>query len=234
MKRPVYTYNINRIWYGSYHAINHGRFLTTAFCCTVLSLVRTGLVWSEQWDAPWLESRHGQEFYFFSKRPDRLPVPTTLLISGYRRFILGEKWPLRETHQSLQSSAEVKNEWGYISHAIVCLRGLGSVVGIATGYGPDGPGIESRWRVRFSAPVQTGPGAHPTSCTMGTGSFPGVKSGRGVTLTPDLLVPWSWKGRAIPLLPLWAVRPVQNLSACTRVHFTFYCMPSCKCRDYFT
>jgi len=25
----------------------------------------------------------------------------------------------------------------------------------------------------------------------------------------------------IPLLPLWAVRPVQNLSACTRVHFTF-------------
>ena len=27
---------------------------------------------------------------------------------------------------------------------------------------------------------------------------------------------------AIPLLPLWAVRPVQILSACTRVHFTFY------------
>jgi hypothetical protein len=26
--------------------------------------------------------------------------------------------------------------------------------------------------------------------------------------------------RAIPLLPLWAVQPVQSLSACTRVHFT--------------
>ena len=26
---------------------------------------------------------------------------------------------------------------------------------------------------------------------------------------------------AIPLLPLWAVRPVQSLSACTRLHFTF-------------
>ena len=38
---------------------------------------------------------------------------------------------------------------------------------------------------RFSAPVQTGPGAHPASCTMDTGSFPGVKSGRGVTLTPS-------------------------------------------------
>jgi len=57
---------------------------------------------------------------------------------------------------------------------------------------------------RFSAPVQTGPGAHPASCTMGTGSFPGVKSGQGVTLTPHpLLVPWSRKSRAIPLLPLW-------------------------------
>jgi len=62
----------------------------------------------------------------------------------------------------------------------------------------------------------------PASCTMGTGSFPGVKSGRGVTLAPHpLLVPWSRKSRAIPLLPLWALRPVQSLSACTRVHFTF-------------
>ena len=43
---------------------------------------------------------------------------------------------------------------------------------------------------RFSAPVQTSPGAHPPSCTMGTGSFPRVKSGRGLTLTPHpLLVP---------------------------------------------
>jgi len=34
--------------------------------------------------------------------------------------------------------------------------------------------------------------AHPAFCTVGTGSFPGVKSGRGVTLTPhSLLVPWS-------------------------------------------
>jgi len=74
---------------------------------------------------------------------------------------------------------------------------------------------------RFSAFVQTGPGTYPASCTMGTGSFQGVKSGQGVTLTPHrLLVPWSWKSRAIPVLSLWAVRSVQNLSACTRVHFT--------------
>ena len=65
------------------------------------------------------------------------------------------------------------------------------------------------------------PGAHPASCTMGTGSFPEVKCCRDVTLTPHpLLVPWSRKCRAITLLPLWALRPVQSLSACTRVHFT--------------
>ena len=70
--------------------------------------------------------------------------------------------------------------------------GPGSVVGTPTGYGLDGPEIESRWRRDFSAPVQTGPGAQPSSCTMGTGYFPGVKSGRGVTLTPHhLLVPRS-------------------------------------------
>jgi hypothetical protein len=48
---------------------------------------------------------------------------------------------------------------------------------------------------RFSAPVQTGPGAHPASCTMGTGSFPGVESGRGVTLTPHPLLVLRSKNR---------------------------------------
>ena len=53
--------------------------------------------------------------------------------------------------------------------------------------------------------------------------LPGVKSGRGVTLTPHpLLVPWSRKCRAIPLLLLWVIRPVQNLSACTRVTFIYH------------
>jgi len=85
-----------------------------------------------------------------------------------------------------------------------------SSVGIATGYGLDGPGIETRWP-RFSAPVQTDPGAHPASCTMGTGSFPEVKSGRGVTLTPHpVLVAWSRKSRAIPLTP-----PPIGRTACT-------------------
>jgi len=71
---------------------------------------------------------------------------------------------------------------------------------------------------------------------MGTVSFPGVKSSLGVTLTPHALFsavvecshtstppmsrractePQCLYSRTIPLLPLWAVQPVQTLSACT-------------------
>jgi hypothetical protein len=50
--------------------------------------------------------------------------------------------------------------------------GRDSVVGIATRYGLDGPGIEPRWGGgRFFAAVQTGPGAHTASYTMGNGSL---------------------------------------------------------------
>jgi len=39
--------------------------------------------------------------------------------------------------------------------------------------------------VRFSAPVQTGPGAHPASCTMGAGSFPRGKEWLGHDADPS-------------------------------------------------
>ena len=63
------------------------------------------------------------------------------------------------------------------------MNGPSSSVGIATELRVGRSGIESRWGGDFLS-VQTGPGAHPASCTMGTGSFPGVKCGRGVGLTP--------------------------------------------------
>jgi hypothetical protein len=60
-----------------------------------------------------------------------------------------------------------------------------SAVGIATRYGLDGPGIESRWGAKFPTPVQTGPAAHPASCTVNTGSFSGIKRPeRGVEHAP--------------------------------------------------
>ena len=61
-----------------------------------------------------------------------------------------------------------------------------NLVGIATDYGLDGPGIEYRWGARFSAPVKTGPVAHPVSCTMGIGSFPRDKERRGREAEPLL------------------------------------------------
>ena len=73
-----------------------------------------------------------------------------------------------------------------------CIRGPGSSVSIATGYGLDGPGIESRWRSDF--PQLSRPALGPTQPPVQwvPGIFRGVKSGRGVTLTPHpLLVPWS-------------------------------------------
>ena len=85
-----------------------------------------------------------------------------------------------------------------------CRPGPGSSVGIATELRVGRFGIESRWGRDFP-PVQTGPGAHPASCKMGTVSFPGVKCARGVLLTTHpLLVLRLWKSRAIPLPTLWA------------------------------
>ena len=78
----------------------------------------------------------------------------------------------------------------YVTHVHIYIHilrrsGPGSVFGIATG---DRIPVVAR----FFAPVQTGPEAHPASCTMGTAFFPGVRCGQGVTLTPHpLLVPRS-------------------------------------------
>ena len=85
-------------------------------------------------------------------------------------------------------------------------RGQECAVGIATRYGLDGPGIESQWGPRSSAPIQTGPGTHPTSFTLGTGCFPRVKRpGRGADPAPHL----HWQdlklGRTIPLPVLRAL-----------------------------
>ena len=75
---------------------------------------------------------------------------------------------------------------------------------MTTDYGLDSPRSNPRGEEIFP-PVQTDPDAHPASCKMGIGSFPGVKCGRGVLLTTlPLLVPRSWKSRAIPLRTLWA------------------------------
>jgi hypothetical protein len=62
---------------------------------------------------------------------------------------------------------------------------------------------------KFSAPVQTGPGAHPASYALGTGSFQEVKRpGRGVDHPPSSSA--EVKGR-------W------DFVTCFRVNVTFTC-----------
>ena len=71
---------------------------------------------------------------------------------------------------------------------------------------------------RFSVPVQTGPGAHPASCKMGTGSFSGVKSGRGVTLTPyHLLMPLVMKEQS------YTSTPTIGRTVCTEAQCLYKC-----------
>ena len=111
---------------------------------------------------------------------------TNVLLFKFRCNIFnagfGSEWDTLYTRCLLICNI-VKRFYFNFSTSNTVYRGAGRVVGIATAYGLDGPGIESQCGARFSAPVQAGPEAHPASCTMGTGSFLGVRCGRGVTLT---------------------------------------------------
>ena len=94
-------------------------------------------------------------------------------------------------------------------------------------YRPSSPYNRIPVEARFSSPAQTGPGPHTALLYNGYRVFPGGKERPGRDADPSpLLVPWSRKSRAKPLLPLWAVRPVQKLSTCIMVTFTFTFMYS--------
>jgi len=117
------------------------------------------------------------------------------------------------------------------------LIGPGSVGDTATGYELDGPGIESRWRRDY--PHLSRPALGPTHPPIKwvPGLSWGLQSGWGVALTPHpssgvvkkeysytstppmrhtaCIEPQCPYSIAIPLLPLWTVRSVQSLSACT-------------------
>jgi hypothetical protein len=86
----------------------------------------------------------------------------------------------------------MNSEWSYICVTQItlicylthCVTGPGSVVGIATGYGLDGPGIEYWWEGDFP---------HLSRPAMGSTQppvqwVPGVKSGWIVTPTPHPLL----------------------------------------------
>jgi hypothetical protein len=74
--------------------------------------------------------------------------------------------PLNTTYANIWG----RGSWDPCRFNISTRRGVSrhSSVGVATRYGLKGPGFESRWRARFSAPVYTDPGAHSAS-NMGGG-----------------------------------------------------------------
>ena len=100
-------------------------------------------------------------------------------------------------------------------------------------------GLATGWAVRASNPYRGEISRNCPESPWGILSllynmyriFPGGKerSGRDADLS-TLLVPWSKKSRTMPLLPLWALWPVQSLSACTTVYF--YCLQKLTLQCY--
>jgi hypothetical protein len=99
------------------------------------------------------------------------------------------------------------------SHTVLTLRmSRDSVVGIATSYGLEGPGIESRWGEIFRTYPDRIRGP-PSLLYNGSGVFPGGKGGRGVILTTHpLLVPRLRNSWAIPPLTLWVLLGLLRVS----------------------
>ena len=92
------------------------------------------------------------------------------------------------------------------------------VVGIVTTLRAGRSGDRIPVTVRFSATVQTGPGAHPGSCTMGTKSLSlGVRRPVcGVYHPPHLAPGLKKEYSCTSSTPLWP------FMVCTRVNFTFF------------
>jgi hypothetical protein len=94
-----------------------------------------------------------------------------------------------------------------------CYKTPGTTMGrditdsIETRYQLDSPGTKPRWGAIFSAPVPTGPAAHPAFYTIRNSLFPRVRR-RCAEVKRK-------KNRAISLLPLWIV------TECCRLNFTF-------------
>jgi hypothetical protein len=85
-------------------------------------------------------------------------------------------------------------------------KGRDSAVGIATSLRAGRSGDLILAGARVTVPVQTGPGAHPASCTMGTWSLSWVKRpGRGVDHPPTSSAKVKERVELyLPLFPIWA------------------------------
>ena len=126
----------------------------------------------------WFSLRRPQKYFDTNKF--RVPVDrlSALLISLCYLLLIITKWQRR--FRNKQNICRTPNKLYYF---VVLLYGLVmQLMVFIYSYSDSLRAVRSGDRIpvgaRFSSPVQTGPGVHPASYTMGTGSFPGVKRPR--------------------------------------------------------
>jgi hypothetical protein len=95
------------------------------------------------------------------------PLKTITLATRESKFMCC--WVTRRSDWS--SLKGYFSDMSKIFETSTCEVGRDRGVGIATRYGLDGLGTESRWGAKYSALVLTGPGAHSASCTGDTASL---------------------------------------------------------------
>jgi hypothetical protein len=118
--------------------------------------------------------------YLLSRSRDSITTRLKRNIPCFSHF--GTQWALKLSLTDLSHHLYIIGLF-YTRYECVCEPG--SSVGIVSGYGLDDRAIEVRFPAKekdFSSIlcVQTGSGAHPAYCTMGTGGpFPGTKARPG-------------------------------------------------------
>ena len=84
----------------------------------------------------------------------------------------------------LTATVSIYRGWRMYSSCLSCYVNRDNVVGIATRYGLDGPGIESRWRQDFPHPSTPALGHTQTSIHWVPVIFPGGKAAGASRLPP--------------------------------------------------
>ena len=99
----------------------------------------------------------------------------------------------------------------------------------ATGYGLDGPDIESRQEAKFSTPVQTDPGGRPSLLYNGYQVFPGGKErpGRDADPSPSVVVMKEQSYTSTPPMGRTACTVSVPVQGCTLPFFCYLTLRPC-------